>query len=460
MRIRTAAMVIEVCLRLSAAEPPALPEIDLSSIQAPYRKLVEQALAQAQTGMNDADAVSELCNTLLAVNQAEDAASCYRRARALDSGEFRWGYYLAVALEQVGRRPEAVELLLEIKSAAGSYAPYYVRLGDLLREQGRTKESETELDRAVEMQPDFASAHLALGKLQSEQERWTDAISSLEKAVALDTNYAAARYALGLAYRKTGETEKAKLAFERYQRLKQTEQPSFDPLMDAISALRSESGLDDTRALTPDQKRVFVEELERSLAVHPELLSAHVNLIALYFQLGDPAKAKQHYDKAISIDPKSAGAHYNWGSIEMTKGNYAAAEKAYALALESYPRHVGALVRSGLLLEKRGLGDEAEQRYRAALEANPMQRQAHYLLARRLVGEGDFAGAAQHLEETVRIEDELTPRYLRALASTYLRMGRLEQARSSLEQAEQQARTLGHEDVASAARADMERLPQ
>ncbi|MEZ5361770.1 MAG: tetratricopeptide repeat protein [Bryobacterales bacterium] len=218
--------------------------------------------------------------------------------------------------------------------------------------------------------------------------------------------------------------------------------------------------MDDTTALTPDQKRAFAEELERSLEVHPELLSAHVNLIALYFQLGDAAKAKQHYDKAVSIDPKNAGAHYNWGSIEMTKGNYAAAEKAYALALESYPRHVGALVRSGLLLEKRGLGDEAEQRYRAALEANPMQRQAHYLLARRLVGKGDFTEAAQHLEETVRIEDELTPRYLRALASTYLRMGRQGDARASLEQAERQARTLGREDIASAVRADMERLPQ
>ncbi|MEZ5361769.1 MAG: tetratricopeptide repeat protein [Bryobacterales bacterium] len=110
-----------------------------------------------------------------------------------------------------------------------------MRLGDLLREQGRTEESAAELEGAVEMQPDLASAYSALGKLQSEQELWADAIASLEKAVALDKNYAAARYALGLAYRKTGETEKAKLAFERYQRLKQTEQPSFDPLMDAIS---------------------------------------------------------------------------------------------------------------------------------------------------------------------------------------------------------------------------------
>ncbi|MCB1022088.1 MAG: hypothetical protein KDC27_19310, partial [Acidobacteria bacterium] len=93
MRIRTAAMVMGVCLRLTAAEPPALPEIDLSAIQASHRKLVELALAQAQARADDADTVAELCSTLLAVHQAEKAERCYDRAHALAPEEFRWGYY-------------------------------------------------------------------------------------------------------------------------------------------------------------------------------------------------------------------------------------------------------------------------------------------------------------------------------------------------------------------------------
>ncbi|MEZ5361768.1 MAG: hypothetical protein R2748_05320 [Bryobacterales bacterium] len=120
MRIRAAAMVMVVCLRLTAAEPPALPEVDLGSVQAPYRTLVEQALVQANAQANDVAAVGELCGILLSVNQPEHAAACYRRARALEPSEFRWGYYQAVALEGLGRRAEAVEVLLEIKPAAGA----------------------------------------------------------------------------------------------------------------------------------------------------------------------------------------------------------------------------------------------------------------------------------------------------------------------------------------------------
>ena len=143
----------------------------------------------------------------------------------------------------------------------------------------------------------------------------------------------------------------------------------------------------------------------------------------------------------------------------MARGDQQAALQAFDKTLVADPAHVNALVQSGLLIERAGRGAEAERRYRAALAVNPTQRQANYLLARRLVGRGEYAEAAKRLEEAVRIEDQSTPSYLRALAATYVRAGRVDDAKKSLQRAVAMAESLGRADVAAQVQGDLERLP-
>ena len=446
-----------------AADLPPLPEVELGGLDERHRKQAAAALKRAAAEPNDADTVGSLAMLLHALGRSAEAAACYERARAIEPGSFRWSYYLGVTLDDLQRREKAIEALSRARESSGDYAPYFVRLGELLREEGRVEEAEAALRKALELQPLLPSAHLGMGKLLAGTSHFEDAVGSYERAVELAPNYGAAHYALGLAYRRTDRPEEAKHALERYQRLRPLAQPTFDPLLDAVAALRGDgasAAADPSVSFTLEQRRAFAEELERAIAGNPDLISAHANLVALYWQLGDAAGAERHYRRALEIDPGYADAHYNWGGVELARGNPDAALASFEKALEANPNHTNALVQSGLLVERSGRGDEAEERYLAALEAHPAHRQANYLLARRLVGRGEYAEAARRLEETVRIEDEATPSYLRALASTYLRAGDAAAARQRLEDAERQARSLGRQDLAAQISTDLEKLGQ
>ena len=455
-------IIAAVICHAAPADLPPLPEADLADIEQRYEKQVASAWERAQREPGSAQTVGSLGMLLHALGQYEAAAACYTRARAIEPSSFRWSYYLAAALESQQDREQAIAALDDAQGFSGDYGPYFVRLGNLLREEGRLPEAEAAFRKALELQPLLPSAHLGLGRALASGGRSEDAVLSYERAVELAPNFAAAHYALGLGYRRTKQPEQAKRALGRYERLRPLAEPTFDPLLDAVTALRgdSSSSIDPSASFTLEQRRTFVEELERTLAGNPDLISAHANLIALYWQLGDAEKAEDHYRKALEIDPDHADAHYNWGSVELARGDRDAALASFQQALESQPDHANALVQSGLLVERAGRGEEAEKLYLAALEAHPAQRQANYLLARRLVGRGEYAEAARRLEETVRIQDETTPSYLRALASTYLRSGNIPAARARLEEAERQAKALGRDDLATQVRAAIEGLPQ
>lgn len=55
--------------------------------------------------------------------------------------------------------------------------------------------------------------------------------------------------------------------------------------------------------------------------------------------------------------------------------------------------------------------------FQATVENRPDHRMAHFELGRLLVHKGQFAEAINHFQQTLKPEDENTPRYLYALAA-------------------------------------------
>ncbi len=439
---------------------PDLPELDWDSFGDVARKALEPAYERAKSNPKAPAAVGLLGMTLHAFRKFDAAAVCYRRAAALAPGIFRWPYGLAIVEEALYHHDEATAAVRATLNLRPDFAPAHTLLGDLLLATGDNEAAEKAYEAALQADPKLPTAHLGLGRLRERQENWEGAISSYERASQLAGDFATAHYALGLAYRKVGKTEQAEASLRRYQVLRKRPVPVFDPFLEAVASLRESSSPAgfSGRNFTPEQKQQFVSELEEALAANPQLVWAHSNLIALYWQAGQLQKAEDHYRKAIEIDANSAAAHYNWGRIEFARGNMDAAAAAFEKALAGDPHHADALVQSGLLLERKGQAEEAEQRYRRALETNPIHRQAHYLLARSLMRGGDYAGAIEHLEETIQPEDAATPRYMRALASTYAQAGNPQKAIETLRDARSRAVALNLGDLAAAIDGDLARL--
>lgn len=444
----------------AAASAPALREPDWEAIAARFRPRIERAWRLAESRPKDAEAAGALAMTLQALGRYESAEAAYRRALALDPAAFRFAYYLGTVLQARNRGAEAIEVIEGALGVRGDCPPCRTRLGDLLRGAGDLEAAEKQYRLALERAPELASVLYGQGRVYAARNDWAAAAERYERACAAAKNYGAAYYALGLAYRKLGEKEKARTALNRFERLRPLPAPTFDPMIDALNALHGERrpAGGTGRALTRRQRETLAEELERALRANPELVSAEANLITLYWELGDAAKAERHYHQAIAIEPGYADAHYAWGRARMARGEAAAAERLFEKALKADPDHVDALVESGLLLERTGRAEKAEKRYRRALEVDPVYRQANYLLARRLMRLGRYAEAAGHLEETIRIEDASTPGYMRALASIYVQSGDREKAVSYLRQARERSVSLELEKLTGSIDSDLSRL--
>ncbi|MCI0548210.1 MAG: hypothetical protein L0027_13110, partial [Candidatus Rokubacteria bacterium] len=111
---------------------PPLPEPNTTGFAAPVREQIEGSLAEARERPRDPATVGRLGMMLHAYEEFRGAAQAYRRARALEPAEFRWAYYLGLALASVGDDEAALTELEGALAVRADYAPLRVKLGDLL----------------------------------------------------------------------------------------------------------------------------------------------------------------------------------------------------------------------------------------------------------------------------------------------------------------------------------------
>lgn len=117
------------------------------------------------------------------------------------------------------------------------------------------------------------------------------------------------------------------------------------------------------------------------------------------FEVSDPARAEEAYEKVLALDPSHADAHVNLGRLLHERRAPAAAEKHYRMAMRLDPEHDTAAFNLGVALEDLGRAGEAAETYERALELDPANADAHYNLAGIYEKRGDKAGALRHLKD-------------------------------------------------------------
>jgi Flp pilus assembly protein TadD len=118
---------------------------------------------------------------------------------------------------------------------------------------------------------------------------------------------------------------------------------------------------------------------------------------------GDHQKAQKELEQAILLDPDFAEAYANLGIEYASTGSYQLAEARFRKAIELDPASSVAYCNLGVLLIKVGRTGDAESSIRRALELSPNDANAHFLLARLLLGGADNRiEAEQHLKVAAR----------------------------------------------------------
>jgi tetratricopeptide (TPR) repeat protein len=202
---------------------------------------------------------------LLLVNAMAPKAAVIRLTEALDlyPASPRLWLGLGIAHFKAGSNAEAVKAITHSLKLDPNYAPAYAYLGMTNVEVGNYKEAisayeralavnqklgvvnyllaeamqaaggagneqiESNLKRAVELEPSFAAGRLALGKFYFRTGRLVQAQSELEQVVKLNPELAGAYYQLGLVYtrlKRTNEAQETMATFKRLNEARRTQE--------------------------------------------------------------------------------------------------------------------------------------------------------------------------------------------------------------------------------------------
>lgn len=424
---------------------PALPKLPQVSVKDAPQQVQDQIRAahdRVGKAPRDPEANGHLGMALHAYQEYGPAAVLYERARLLEPTAFRWPYYHAFTLDQLGRRPEAIAALRRALELTPGEPWAQMKLAELLLGTDGVAESRALYEQLVSQHPDLAGGHYGFGRLDEREGNLESAVQRLEKAIEVGGSFETGHYALALIYRRLGNAAQAERHLALYQQHRETRLTTGPHMAEVQALVQSDRshvarGL---RLLRAGQYAEAVAEYEKAVQLNPQAVTAHANLINLYGKLGQIEKAEEHYREATARDPDHAPAHFNLGVIRLGAQRHEEAAEAFRRAVDTDPYYADAYLNLGIVLEQQGWTEQALAQYQRAVTHSPNYREAHYRLGLLLTARGQGEPAIEHLTKSLEAEEaSTTPWRLRSLAIAYGKAGKYDLARSTLQRARKAA---------------------
>jgi serine/threonine-protein kinase len=224
----------------------------------------------------------------------------------------------------------AIRLLKAALEKDNTYAPGYAALTEAYRYRDKVSPDkqwlrlmEESAKRALDLNGDLAAAHIAMGlALMETSGRWKESESHLNRAIELDPKSSAAHKWLGVLLTSMGRAEAAEKAFDRALQL---DPKNWAALLD-LGVLRYR---------TEDFAKA-AEKWEEARALCPDNVRILANLSAAYHKLDLYEDAASVLQRAIEIQP-SAQHYANLGTLRFFQGRYAEAISAFQQAVDREP---------------------------------------------------------------------------------------------------------------------------
>jgi tetratricopeptide (TPR) repeat protein len=414
-----------------AGQEPELPQIDTASFLPAIQAQVNRAEQEARAHPRDAKAAGALAMTLHAYQKYDAAAQAYQYAHWLEPQQFDWPYLLGEVQMERGEFDAAVASFQSALRLRPDDLAAQLRLAESLITLSRWEQAGTLYQEILLQDRGCPQAWYGLGRVRAARGDHAGAAQCYTKACELFPSYGSAHFALTTELRRLGNNAEAEEHLAAYAKHVTDEPPLDDPLFKRIHELNQsvtvhiQRGAELEKAGKLDEA---IREHEAALAIDPNNVQVHVNLLSLYGRTGDAAEARQHFDAAIKLNPGRSDAWYDYGVLLFHEERYTDAEEAFRHALSINPYYAEAHNNLGTIYEKKGRLDDAAREFREAIADRPDYSLARFQLGRILVNQNKYDEAIHQFLQTLTPEDEKTTVYLYALAATYARSGDREHA--------------------------------
>jgi len=364
------------------------------------RAVLEETLgSESATRAEQAEAYGELGRLYQAYELNEPAELAYIDARILSPRDFRWAYYHAYLLQQVGRFADAETAYASALKIRPTAVAAMIHLGEVYLELGRNDMAQAAAERALGLGPGQPAAEALLGRAKLAQGHNREAIELFEKALAAVPAADRLHYPLGMAYRAEGEMDKAR---EELSKAGKVGLRPPDPLIDELDGLKRGSRVHVLRgrmAFRAGRYDDAAEEFRQAVEADGKDVTAHVNLGSALGQSGDVDGAIEQFRAALETDPGNLTAHFNLGVLLSRKGPLEEAIDHLQAAVDGSPGDGEAHLELGRALRAAGRAEDALAADGRAIERAPFSGDARIEEASLLVALGRYAEAADHLDE-------------------------------------------------------------
>ena len=189
---------------------------------------------------------------------------------------------------------------------------------------------------------------------------------------------------LGIAAAKTGQIDRAIIAFQRVLAIK----PDYaEASYNLGKALQNQGKLDEA-----------IASYNKALSLKPDYAEAFNNMGNALKEQGKPDEAIASYNKALSLKPDYADAYNNMGVTLREHGKPDEAIASYNKALSLKPDYAEAYNNMGNVLQDQGKLEEAVASYNKALSLKPYYAEAHENLSFALLNIGELKKGLEEYE--------------------------------------------------------------
>jgi tetratricopeptide (TPR) repeat protein len=344
---------------------------------------VEQIDRALKRNPNDAAALNNRGNALLALQRFDEALASYDRALALRPAYADALCNRSAALHALRRYDEALVACDRTIASQPDYAEAHSNRGNTLRELRRYAEAVESCDRALALAPGFAEAHCNRGSALHALGRFDEALASFDRALALRPAYTDALCSRSASLHALKRYDEALAACDRTIAL----QPDYAQAhSNRGNTLREMRRYDEA-----------VDACDRALALAPDFAESHCNRGSALHALQRFDEALASFDRALALQPAYADALCNRGAALHALKRYDEALAACDRAIALQPVHAQAHSNRGVVLQDLMRCQEALASYDRALALRPDFAGAHNnaALCRLLIGDYE-RGWRQH----------------------------------------------------------------
>jgi tetratricopeptide (TPR) repeat protein len=321
----------------------------------------------AQEPAASSDALLQQAITLHKSGDLAGAIRAYRQYLAVDPDSVLARSNLGAALAGTGRYEEAIAAYDSALSRLPDNPALLMNLGLAYYKMGRHAEAAARFERAISLSPSFKErVTLLLAVCYNSLGRYKDAVAllaPLEKEKAGDPGF---DYLYGTALIGNGQNAEGAAVIDRI-------------LTRGDSAeARLLRGTLELSAHDRDNARL---DLQKAVALNPNLPGAHARLGELLLTLGETQEARAAFTQEIALNPDEFTSNLNLGVLAKEDQDYAGARRFLEHALKTRPNDPGVRYQLANVDLATGNLDRARQSLEALVAEAPDFAEAHATLA-------------------------------------------------------------------------------